>query len=169
MREFNVLMIILYAMLFVFYGFLIAFAIIVNDSWLLAGFYAVLGAIILTASTYPYWKEWVMNLGIYERIRERRRLEAAAAVAERYKDKDLFDTPEAREIPPAEYRCSSESCYRSNPSDDMYWVDSPSVTLGWYCDRCCDLMRDMDKAERLNMGVFLTVLDYEARRLDKVE
>ena len=49
----------------------------------------------------------------------------------------------------------------------MYWIDSPPMAPGWYCVKCADGMRDKDRSERLNMGVFLTVLDYEAARSDK--
>ena len=114
-------------------------------------------------------KEFIMNIGVYERIRERRRLAAAAAVADQFEGQNLFETQEAREIPKAEYRCGNDSCigYRFNEADNMYWIDSPPMAPGWYCVKCADGMRDKDRSERLNMGVFLTVLDYEAARSDR--
>ena len=126
------------------------------------GLYAISGF-----TTYLLNKEWIMTLGVFERIRERRRMAMAAAVAEKYKGIDLFETPEAREIPTAHYRCGNESCYSSNEADKMYWIDSPPLSPNWYCVRCTEAMRDMSKSDRLNLDVFLTVLDYEAGQIDK--
>ena len=128
----------------------------------------VIGIWIFSAfAVYFMNKEWIMTLGVFERIRERRRIAMAAAVAEKYKGIDLFETPEAREIPTAHYRCGNESCYSSNEADKMYWIASPPLSPNWYCVRCTEAMRDMDKSDRLNLDVFLTVLDYEAGQIDK--
>ncbi len=134
--------------------------------WMLAIF-LIATYVFLAAVTYYINKEWIMRLGVFERIRERRRLAMAAAVAEKYEGVSLFETPEAAQIPPAQYRCGNEACYSSNDADNMYWIDSPPLSPGWYCVRCTDAMRDLDKSERLNLDVFLMVLDYEAGQIDR--
>ncbi len=118
---------------------------------------------------FVIFKEKIMQLGIFERIRERRRLAAAAAVANQYDGVNLFETKEAQEIPTAKYTCGNDACvgYRYSEADNMYWVDSPPLPPGWYCARCTEGMRDKDKSSRLNLSVFFTVLDYEASQLDK--
>ena len=135
-----------------------------------AGAYAVLylfAYAVSGACTYYVCKERIMRLGVFERIREKRRLAMAAAVAEKYSGVDLLETEEARKIPHALYPCELESCYRREVADRMYWIDLPLVPAGWYCDGCADDVRDLDKYECLNMGVFLTVLDYETSRIDR--
>ena len=134
---------------------------------LLMGTFAIGCYIFMAFATYIMNKERIMTLGVFERIRERRRLAMAAAVAEKYKGIDLLETPEAREIPTAHYRCGNETCYGSNEADKMYWIDTPPLSPGWYCDRCAEAMKDMDKSDRLNLDVFLMVLDYETSQIDK--
>ena len=138
-----------------------------NQQSLIAGTFVIVCYFFLVFVAYFVNKEWIMTLGVFERIRERRRLAMAAAVAEKYKGIDLLATPEAREIPTAHYRCGNESCYSSNEPDRMYWIDTPPLSPGWYCVRCTEAMRDMEKSDRLNLEVFLMVLDYEAGQIDK--
>ena len=123
--------------------------------------------IFIGVMAYLVNKERIMTLGIFERIRERRRMAMAAAVAEKYRGIDLLETSEARQIPVAEYRCGNDTCYGRDKAEDMYWIDTQPLSPGWYCLRCTDAMRDMDKSDRLNMEVFLMVLDYETGQIDK--
>ena len=138
-----------------------------NQQALVLGVFVFVCYIFSAFAAYFVNKERIMTLGVFERIRERRRLAMAAAVAEKYKGIDLLATPEAREIPTAHYRCGNESCYSSNEADKMYWIDSPPLAPGWYCVRCTEAMRDREKSDRLNLGVFLMVLDYEAGQIDR--
>ena len=123
--------------------------------------------VFIGVMAYLVNKERIMTLGIFERIRERRRMAMAAAVAEKYRGIDLLETSEARQIPVAEYRCGNDTCYGRDKAEDMYWIDTQPLSPGWYCLRCTDAMRDMDKSDRLNMEVFLMVLDYETGQIDK--
>lgn len=133
----------------------------------IAGIFSIACYAFIAFAAYMVNKERIMAMGVFERIRERRRLAMAAAVAEKYKGIDLFDTREAAQIPTAQYRCGNEACYSSNEAENMYWIDSPPLSPGWHCVRCADAMRDMDKSERLNLEVFLMVLDYETGQIDK--
>ena len=123
--------------------------------------------VFIGAVAYLVNKERIMTLGVFERIREKRRLAMAAAVAEKYKGIDLLETREAQEIPAALYRCGNDTCYSSDKAEDMYWIDTQPLTPSWYCLRCTDAMRDKDKSDRLNLEVFLMVLDYETAQIDK--
>ena len=138
-----------------------------EPSTLLAGTFVIACYMFLGFAAYMVCKESIMTLGVFERIRERRRMAMAAAVAEKYKGIDLFDTTEARAIPKAHYRCGNDACYSSNEADNMYWIDTAPLSAGWYCLRCTEAMRDMDKSDRLNLEVFLMVLDYETGQIDK--
>ena len=134
--------------------------------WTLAIVMVVMN-VFLGAMAYLVNKEHIMTLGVFERIRERRRMAMAAAVAEKYRGIDLLETTEARQIPVAIYRCGNDTCYGSDKAEDMYWIDTQPLSPGWYCLRCTDAMRDKDKSDRLNLEVFLMVLDYETAQIDK--
>ena len=105
-------------------------------------------------------KEVFMKIGIVERIRERRRIAAAAALAERYRDIDLMSSPEAVALPIPFYRCSGCNSTWNTTADKMYWVDEqPLLPGGWYCEECVDKLDDKPRDERLNMEIFLVMLD----------
>lgn len=105
-------------------------------------------------------KEAFMRIGIVERVRERRRITMAASLMERYDGVDLISTPEAVALPTPIYDC--EGCGRSynKTADRMYWVDEqPMLSAGWYCDECVDKLEGKPRHERLNMEIFLIMLD----------
>ena len=101
-----------------------------------------------------------MNIGIVERIRERRRIAAAADLSQRYRGIDLMSSPEAVALPIPIYRCSGCESTWNKTADKMYWVDEqPLVSRGWYCEECVDKLNDKPRDERLNMEIFLVMLD----------
>ena len=104
-----------------------------------------------------------MKIGVVERIMERRRVAAAADLAQRYQGIDLMSSPEAVALPVPIYRCSGcGSAYSRNTADKMYWVDGqPLLSQGWYCEDCVDKLDDKPRYERLNMEIFLVMLDSE--------
>lgn len=106
-------------------------------------------------------KEAFMNIGIVERIWERRRIAAAAELAERYQGMDLMSSPEAVALPVPIYKCSGcGGAYVRNTADRMYWVDEqPLLSEGWYCEECVDKLEGKPRHERLNMEIFLILLD----------
>ena len=112
---------------------------------------------------FPLWlvrKEVVMKIGIVERIRERRRITAAADLAERYQGIDLMSSPEAAALPVPIYRCAGCEGFWNNTADRMHWVDEqPLLSGGWYCEECVDKLDDKPRDERLNMEIFLVMLD----------
>ena len=109
------------------------------------------------------YKEGVVKIGVVERVLERRRIAAAAATAEKYMGVNLMDTPEAKNLPTPRYRCCNEGCSVGYPrygSDDIYWVEAqPLLPEGWYCVDCVAKMPDKAKDDRLNMEVFLILMD----------
>lgn len=109
-------------------------------------------------------KERVMRLGVVERILEKRRIAAAAATFDKYLGVDLLNSLEAAELPVPMYRCRSENCsYGSaarHPASSLHWVDTqPLLANGWYCEECVDKLSDKPKADRLNMEIFLLMLE----------
>ena len=101
-------------------------------------------------------KEAIMQIGIVEKIMERRRIATAAALAERYSGIDLTNTPEA--LPTPLYHCAGCSSYQTYTADRLYWVDEkPLLSAGWYCEGCVDKLKDRPLDERLNMELFLIV------------
>ena len=72
-----------------------------------------------------------------------------------------MSSPEAVALPVPIYRCSGcGSAYVRNTADKMYWVDGqPLLSAGWYCDECVDKLDDKPRDERLNMEMFLVMLD----------
>ena len=124
----------------------------------------MLCALLGLFGTFMLWvlrKEVFMKIGIVERIRERRRITAAAALAQRYRGMDLMSSPEAVALPIPIYRCEGcGSSYARNTADKMYWVDEqPLLSGGWYCEECVDKLDDKPRDERLNMEIFLIMLD----------
>ncbi len=84
--------------------------------------------------------ENIMKLGVVERIRERRRIAAAAATLEKYAGIDLLNSPEAAALPVPKYACSNDNCavgYARYAAASFYWVDAqPLLQEGWYCEDC---------------------------------
>ncbi|MYE54676.1 MAG: hypothetical protein F4X34_05710 [Chloroflexi bacterium] len=89
-------------------------------------------------------KEAFMKIGVVERILERRRIAAAADLAERYRGIDLMSSPEAAALPVPLYRCSGCERYWNNTADRMYWASSPCcrgdgtvrcASTGWMTSR----------------------------------
>ena len=115
------------------------------------------GAFVL----WMIWKEGLfMRLGIVERIRERRRIAAAASLIERYDGIDLMSTPEAEALPTPIYICGGCGHSYDMTADRMYWVDEqPMLSPGWYCDKCVDKLVGKSRHDRLNMEIFLIMLD----------
>ena len=117
------------------------------------------------------YKEGIVKIGVVERVLERRRIAAAAATAEKYRGINLMDTPEAKSLPTPRYRCSNEGCsvgYARYGSDDIYWVEGqPLLPAGWYCVDCVGKMPDKAKDDRLNMEVFLILMDSDVA--EKIE
>ena len=108
------------------------------------------------------YKEGIVKIGVVERVLERRKIAAAAATAERYSGMNLIETPEAKTLPVPRYVCANEGCvgYARNEANDMYWVEvQPLLPEGWYCGECVGKMPDKPKGDRLNMEVFLILLD----------
>ena len=103
--------------------------------------------------------ERIMQIGIVERIRERRRVAAAVSMLEKYDGIDLLNSLEAAALPLPKYECSNENCtysYARHSASALYWVDAqPLLRRGWYCEDCVD----KPKADRLNMEIFLLMLD----------
>ena len=109
---------------------------------------------------YMGGKEAFMKIGIIERIRERRRIATAAALMERYDGIDLMSTPEARALPTPMYNCGGCGHSYNMTADRMYWVDEqPMLSPGWYCDECVDKLVGKSRHDRLNMEIFLIMLD----------
>ena len=45
-------------------------------------------------------------------------------------------------------------------ADRMYWVDEqPMLSTGWYCNECVDKLEGKSRDDRLNMEIFLIMLD----------
>ncbi len=114
-------------------------------------------------TAYMIYKEKLMKIGVIERVRERRKIAAAVNTAEKYGGVNLLDTPEAKNLPTPRYRCSNKGCvvgYPKYSADELYWVDGlPLLPEGWYCVECVGKMSDKTKDERLNMEVFLILMD----------
>ena len=111
---------------------------------------------------YLVGKEPYMKIGIVERIIEQRRIATAAKLAERYRGTDLADTPEALALPVPVYHCSGCNTSWGRTADRMYWVDEqPLLKAGWLCDECVDKLNDKSRNDRLNMEIFLLMLDSE--------
>ena len=109
---------------------------------------------------YMGGKEAFMRMGIVERVRERRRIAAGAALMERYDGIDLMSTPEAVALPTPIYLCGGCGNTYNMTADRMYWVDDqPLLSAGWYCDECVDKLDGKPRDERLNMEIFLIMLD----------
>ena len=116
----------------------------------------LLGALIL----WRVRKEVFMRIGIVERIRERRRIAVAAALMERYNGVDLMNTPEAGALPTPIYECGGCGSSYDRTADRLYWVDDePLLSAGWYCDDCVDKLEGKPRHERLNIEIFLIMLD----------
>ena len=117
------------------------------------------------------YKEGIVKIGVVERVLERRRIAAAAATAEKYRGINLMDTPEAKNLPTPRYRCGNEGCSVGYPrygSDDIYWVEAqPLLPEGWYCVDCVGKMPDKAKDDRLNMEVFLILMDSDLVEKDR--
>ncbi len=133
-----------------------------EDLW----FILLLNGVMLATgigTAYIIYKEKLMKIGVVERVRERRRIAAAVATAEKYRGINLMDTPEAKRLPTPRYRCSNEGCVVGYPrysADEMYWVDAqPLLPEGWYCVGCVGKMPDKVRDDRLNMEVFLILMD----------
>lgn len=109
-----------------------------------------------------HWEK-IMRLGIVERVLERRRMAAAAAMMDKYDGIDLSNSLEAAALPVPRYECANENCtarYARNPASDLYWVDAqPLLKGGWYCEECVDKLSDKPKVDRLNMETFLIMLE----------
>ena len=105
-------------------------------------------------------KEALMNIGVVERVRERRRIATAAALMERrYRGTDLMRIPEAVSLPIPFYFCDGCGHSYNKTADRMYWVDEqPLLSAGWYCDECVDKLEGKPRRERLNMEIFLLIL-----------
>ena len=109
---------------------------------------------------YMGGKEAFMRIGIVERVRERRRIAVAAALMERYDGIDLMSTPEAVALPTPIYECGGCGSSYDMTADRMHWVDDqPLLSAGWYCDECVDKLEGKPRHERLNMEIFLLMLD----------
>ena len=124
----------------------------------------VLCVVLGLCGPFMLWKvckERYMKIGVVERIMERRRIAAAAELAERYRGMDLMSSPEAVALPVPVYRCSGcGSAYPRHTADRMYWVDEqPLLSAGWHCEDCVDKLQDKPRHERLNMEIFLIMLD----------
>ena len=108
-------------------------------------------------------REKIMRLGIVERVLERRRIAAAAAMMDKYDGIDLLDSREAAALPVPRYDCANENCtarYARNPASGLYWVDAqPLLREGWYCEDCVDNLSGKPKVDRLNMEIFLIMLE----------
>ncbi|MYC05572.1 MAG: hypothetical protein F4X57_00045 [Chloroflexi bacterium] len=97
-----------------------------------------------------------MKIGVVERIMERRRIEAAAALAERYQGIDLTTIPEVAALPTPMYGCPGCSRYDTYTADKLYWVEEkPLLSAGWYCGKCVDKLRDKPLDERMDLATFL--------------
>ncbi len=117
------------------------------------------------------YKEGIVKIGIVERVLERRRIAAAAATAEKYSGINLIETPEAKNLPTPRYRCANEGCVVGYPrysADQMYWVEGqPLLPEGWYCFECVGKMADKARGDRLNMEIFLILMDTDLMEKDK--
>ena len=116
---------------------------------------ALIGAFLL----WLLWRKGLMRIGIVERVMERRRIAVAAALMERYEGVDLMSTQEAVALPTPTYECAGCNFGRKK-ADEMYWVDEqPMLSAGWYCQECVDRLEGKPRQERLNMEIFLIMLD----------
>ena len=106
-------------------------------------------------------KEAFMKIGILERIRERRKVTAAASLAQRNQGMDLMCSPGAVALPIPIYRCEGfGSANVRNTADKMYWVDEQLLlSAGWDCEDCVEKLDDKPRYERLNMQIFLARLN----------
>ena len=103
-----------------------------------------------------------MRIGIVERVMERRRIGLAASLMESYDGIDLMSTPEAVALPTPIYECGGCGHTYNMTADRMYWVDEqPMLSAGWYCDDCVDKLEGKPRNERLNMEIFLIMIDSE--------
>lgn len=101
-------------------------------------------------------KEAFMNIGVVERIRERRRVAAAAELAERYRGIDIMNSPEAAALLTPMYGCPGCSRFDTYTADKLYWVEEkPLLSAGWYCGKCVDKLKDKPLDERMDMETFL--------------
>ena len=124
--------------------------------WTLCVALVFLGTLLI----WLLWKEGFMRIGIVERVRERRRIAAATALMERYDGVDLMSTPEAGALPTPVYECGGCGHMYNKTADKMYWVDEqPMLSAGWYCEECVDKLEGKPRHERLNMEIFLIMLD----------
>ena len=129
-------------------------------------FYAVYGFGTGIFSIWVGHWEKIMRLGIVERVLERRRIAAAAAMMDKYDGIDLSNSLEAAALPVPRYECANENCtvrYARNPASGLYWVDAqPLLRAGWYCEDCVDNLSGKPKVDRLNMEIFLIMLEGES-------
>ena len=101
-------------------------------------------------------KEAFMKIGVVERIMERRRIAAAADLAERYQGIDLTNIPEVAALPTPLYGCPGCSRYETYTADKLYWVEEkPLLSAGWYCGKCVDKLNDKPLDERMDLETFL--------------
>ena len=101
-------------------------------------------------------KEAFMKIGVVERIRERRRIAAAADLAQRYQGIDLTASPEVAALPTPLYGCPGCSRYETYTADKLYWVEEkPLLSAGWYCEKCVDRLKDRPLDERMDLEMFL--------------
>lgn len=106
------------------------------------------------------YREGNMQIGVVERIKERRKISVAAALSERYSGLNLMDSPEALALPTPIYECGGCGHSYNKSADRMYWVDEqPMLSVGWYCQECVDKLDGKPRHERLNMEIFLVMLD----------
>ena len=153
---------------FILIVFVINMVSLINGSYDPGDFWLILllsGVMLVTGigTAYLIYKEKLMKIGVVERVRERRRIAAAVATAQKYRGVNLMDTPEAKTLPTPRYRCSNEGCVVGYPryrADEMYWVESqPLLSEGWYCVECVGKIADKIRDDRLNMEVFLILMD----------
>ena len=127
-----------------------------SSSFVLLVVLGVSGALLLCL----VGKKAFMKIGILARVKERRRITAAAVLAHRKQGMDLMSSPGAVALPIPFYPCSGCERYWNNTADKMYWVDEqPLLSAGWYCEDCADKLDDRPRYERLNMQTFLVRLN----------
>ena len=113
------------------------------------------GPLLLCLVGYAF-KEEFMKIGVVERIRERRRIAAAADLAERYRGIDLMSSPEVAALPTPLYGCPGCSRYETYTADKLHWVEEkPLLSAGWYCGKCVDKLKDKPLDERMDLEMFL--------------
>lgn len=93
------------------------------------------GVMLVTGvgTAYLIYKGKLMKIGVAERVRERSRIAAAVATAEKYRGINLMDTPEAKTLPTPRRLCSNEGRVVGYPryrADKMYWVGVPAASVG---------------------------------------